>query len=310
MIFFYGMSSALKDRGLSTLGMAVLTALVFSTGASAAEPSPKPPTDFVQFIEDAKGASLQTAIGSYVSPKGVQVDLVGAIHIADKSYYDALNKRFKSYDAVLYELVGRPVKERLTLQAGDGSGRLRWLGQLQETMRSSLALESQLRAIDYQAANFVHADMSLEGFFESQEEKKETFIGLWWKAMKAQEAAAAGNTRPQPGLGKILELLCQKDSATELKRLIGHEFDTVEQIVAGIESDGGSAIIGERNKHALEILDREIKAGKKHLAIFYGAAHLPNMEERLLKQGYKLKKVEWLSAWTLPPAPPPPAKPQ
>jgi hypothetical protein len=149
--------------------------------------------------------------------------------------------------------------------------------------------------------------MSLEGFFESQDEKKESFIGLWWKAMKAQGSMSGNSRRAQPGLGRLLELLVQKDSATELKRLIGREFDVVEEVVAGIESEGGSVIIGERNKHALDVMRQEIKGGKKRLAIFYGAAHLPDMEERLLKQGLKLQKVEWLSAWTLPPEPPPPA---
>ena len=45
---------------------------------------------------------------------------------------------------------------------------------------------------------------------------------------------------------------------------------------------------------------KQIESGKKHLAIFYGAAHLPDMEQRLLKQGFKLQKSEWLKAWDLP----------
>ncbi|HYF36563.1 MAG TPA: hypothetical protein VD994_14810, partial [Prosthecobacter sp.] len=186
--------------------------------------------------------------------------------------------------------------------AGDGDHKLRWLGQLQEGMRTSLGLESQLKVIDYTAPNFVHADMSIDRFFETQEEKKESFLGLWWKAVKAQSLTET-SAKPSPGLGKVLELLCMKDSATELKRLIGEQFDAVEDVVAGIEADGGSAIIGERNRHALEVLEREIKAGKRRLGIFYGAAHLPDLEARLLKQGFKLEKVEWLNGWTLPPAP-------
>ena len=42
------------------------------------------------------------------------VDAIGAIHIADKKYYQALNRQFRKYDALCYELVGakgsRPVK--------------------------------------------------------------------------------------------------------------------------------------------------------------------------------------------------------
>jgi hypothetical protein len=215
-----------------------MLALACAAPLAAAETAPKPPSDFVRFTENAEGAALQTAIATYRTSAGATVDLVGAVHIADKAYFESLNERFKTYDAVLYELVGQPVEEREELTAGGGDHKLRWLGQLQEGMRKSLALDSQLHVIDYTAPNFVHADISIERFFESQQEKNETFLSLWWKAVKAQNFADTA-AKPSPGLGKVLELLCMKDSATELKRLIGSQFDTVENIVAGIEEGGG-----------------------------------------------------------------------
>jgi hypothetical protein len=62
----------------------------------------------------------------------------------------------------------------------------------------------------------------------------------------------------------------------------------------------GSTIITERNKKALEVLDREMKRGKRKLAIFYGAGHLPDFEARL-KKDFKLKRQNqrWLEAWKL-----------
>lgn len=63
----------------------------------------------------------------------------------------------------------------------------------------------------------------------------------------------------------------------------------------------GSTIVKHRNTKCFKILDREIAAGKKKLAIFYGAAHLPDMEERLLGDKYKMTAGEqkWLTAWKL-----------
>ena len=62
----------------------------------------------------------------------------------------------------------------------------------------------------------------------------------------------------------------------------------------------GSTIITERNKKALQVLDREIKNGKKKLAIFYGAGHLPDFEARLEKDfGLKRQNQRWLAAWKL-----------
>lgn len=256
-------------------------------------------TDFIRFVEDDNGASLQTGIASYASPTGVIVDLVGAVHIADQKYFDALNARFKTYDAVLYELVGRPVEQRQEMKVADGAAKLQWLGQMQETMRTKLALESQLQCIDYKAKNFVHADMSTEGFFDTQKDKKETFFSLWMKAAIAQTLTADPD-KEEPSMVQLIAILMRKDSATELKRMVGREFDSVENLMAGIESGNGTAIIGERNRHALEVMQKQIESGKKHLAIFYGAAHLPDMEQRLLKQGFKLQKNEWLKAWDLP----------
>ncbi len=38
----------------------------------------------------------------------MQVDLIGAVHIAHREYFQLLNKKFRNYDAVLYELVADP----------------------------------------------------------------------------------------------------------------------------------------------------------------------------------------------------------
>jgi hypothetical protein len=53
---------------------------------------------------------LQTAITTYRNGDGVAVELIGAIHIADKSYYDVLNKRFTTCEVLLYEMVGEDLQ--------------------------------------------------------------------------------------------------------------------------------------------------------------------------------------------------------
>jgi hypothetical protein len=254
--------------------------------------------EFLRFVEEEDRDSLQTSIVTYKSAAGVIVDLVGAVHIADEAYFDELNERFKTYDAVLYELVGRPMQLRENLKPGDGDGKLLWLGQVQETLRKALKLESQLKGIDYKAPNFVHADMTVEGFFESQETKKETFLTLWLKAIQAQ--GALPNDRPQPNMLELVMILRQEDPSMDLKRMLGQQFDSMEKLITGIEANGGTTIIGERNRHALEVMAHEITAGKNRLAIFYGAAHMPDMEQRLLKLGFVKQKVQWLKAWDIP----------
>lgn len=275
------------------------TTLAFSTSSAAEKGEP---TDFIRFQEEEKSDSLQTAIVTYESPKKVRVDLVGAIHIADKAYFDALNTRFKSYEAVLYELVGPSMEERKNAEVMKDAQNLQWVGQLQTMMRDTLKLHGQLEGIDYKAKNFVHADMNMSQFTKTQDKKQESFLTLYLKAMQAQQAANAesGVSSDAAGMVMILKILASKDSSTELKRMIAREFDSVEDLMAGIESGDGTVLVGERNKVALQVMDQQLAAGKKNLAIFYGAAHLGDMEERLLKKGFKRVKVEWLKAWDMP----------
>ena len=37
--------------------------------------------------------------------------------------------------------------------------------------------------------------------------------------------------------------------------------------------------------------------GARKIGIFYGAAHLPGLHAELLKRGYRLREVRWLTAW-------------
>jgi hypothetical protein len=280
---------------------ALLLAAALTAQARAQEP-----TDFIRYVEDEESDSLQTAVVTYESPQKVRVDLVGAIHIADKPYFDTLNERCKGYDAVLYELVGPPMDQRLDqrqkAEPPKDAQNLAWVGQLQTMMKSTLKLHGQLECIDYKAKNFVHADMDMTQFTKTQEVKKESFLTLYLRAAQAQKSAndEKGVDSDAAGLVMLLKLLTSKDSSTGLKRMIAEQFDSVEDIMAGVESGGGTVLVGERNRVALEVMDRQITAGKKRLAVFYGAAHLADMEERLIKKGFKPVKTEWLKAWSLP----------
>jgi hypothetical protein len=61
--------------------------------------------------------------------------------------------------------------------------------------------------------------------------------------------------------------------------------------------DGANVIIGDRNARCIEVLDREIADGNKKLGIFYGAAHFPDMERRLLEMGFTRVSTKWATAW-------------
>ena len=99
------MMASQPTRWLGVLGL-VLASL---TGmASLAEENPDRPL-FVRVDKDDSGEprALQTAVATYEIEngpfRGAKVDLIGAVHVGERSYYRELNRRFKDYDAVLYE---------------------------------------------------------------------------------------------------------------------------------------------------------------------------------------------------------------
>src|SRR4051794_7748975 len=65
--------------------------------------------EFLRVARDSAGnsAAMESAIVTYALPgsRGVTVDLIAAVHVAEPGYYEALNRRFEKYDAVLYELI-------------------------------------------------------------------------------------------------------------------------------------------------------------------------------------------------------------
>lgn len=75
----------------------------------------------------------------------------------------------------------------------------------------------------------------------------------------------------------------------------------VEIMTAGLDDESGNnTLIRGRNVKAFNVMREEIQAGKKKIAVFYGAGHLPDMAERLEKD-FSLKETttEWLPAWDL-----------
>jgi hypothetical protein len=74
--------------------------------------------------------------------------------------------------------------------------------------------------------------------------------------------------------------------------------------LSAFDGPEGSTLITERNKKALRVLDRELMAGKRRIAIFYGAGHMKDMEDRLINE-FKMRRVSatWLTAWRMDGAP-------
>lgn len=256
--------------------------------------------------EDDKPLAMETAIVRFEAPpghphEGLIVDLIGVVHIGEKEYYEELNQRFDEYDVVLYELVA-PEGTRVPEGGGDRSGHP--VSMLQMGMKNMLGLESQLEHIDYQKENLQHADMSPEQFAESMRDKGETMLTMFIRMMGQSIAQQNINAQRNPSrrnsdLGMLLAMF-RRDRDVVLKQMMAEQFEDLEGMMAGLEGPDGSTLISERNKVALEVMQQQIDDGKRRIAIFYGAGHMPDFAQRLTDE-FNLERTDedWLAAWNL-----------
>jgi hypothetical protein len=268
--------------------------LFVSTYVRAEEPATNAKTpEFLRFVDDHKGGGkLETAIATYRNEAGVTVHLVAAIHIADKSYYDGLNKTFKKYDSVLYEMV-KP-KDAAPPKPGEERSNS-MISVIQRFMKDTLDLKFQLDEIDYTAPNFVHADLDAETFEKMEEERGESIWSLMLSQMLKQMANPPENQQ-EIGIGDLFAALTSPDRARQLKLLLAKQFGDIEDQMS---SFGGTVLITERNKACFKVLDKQIADGKRNLGIFYGAGHMGDMEKRLTDMGFHRTGVEWRLGWDL-----------
>ena len=49
----------------------------------------------------------------------------------------------------------------------------------------------------------------------------------------------------------------------------------------------------------IKVIQGEMRKGTKRMAGFYGAAHLSDLERRVLDLGFRKSKHDWLTAWDI-----------
>lgn len=254
-------------------------------------------SDFSRIVNDAddRPLLLQLAIVTYEFSGGdsdAQVDLIAAAHVADTNFYSELNNRFMGYDALLYELVAPSgVVIRPGMKAGG------FVSGAQRTIAEMLELSLQLEEIDYTADNFVHADLTPTEFRAAMKERDESLYTYAWAIF----FTAMRDYRKDPlGIRNWKALMDGASGEQEsLRLLLARDFADLDGMANMLGDDTNSTIIGARNARAVEVLQQELNAGQSRIGIFYGAAHMRDLEERLLEIGLTPVRTTWVEAWSL-----------
>ena len=251
--------------------------------------------------ESGEPESLQCAVAKYRITEGpyagAVVELIGAVHIGEKSYYQRLNSLFKSYEVVLYELVAestdRPKLDAPRRRGGNP------VSSLQTGMKDALKLAFQLEEIDYQARNFVHADMNPSEFSQDMAKRNDGFISMAARLMGAGFATSSSK-KNNDVQAEVMAAMMSRDPL-KMRRAMAKQFESGDTQMVGIaDKDGKSTLLTERNAKAFSVLESELQAGKRKLGVFYGAGHFPDMHKRLIND-FKavLEETDWVEAWNL-----------
>jgi len=290
----------------------------------------QPATKFLRISRDKRGRAmtLDTAIVRYVRKPDAQleispapgevtrvdvleptyVDLVGAVHVGETFYYRELNKQFKEYEVLLYELVAE--KGKTPADRGQQPNE-NPVGAMQGMMTKMLGLQHQTDGIDYSAPNFVHADMSPAELKARMQQRGESpmvyFLEVMANSLRQQQKPQKGGGYQNPEdtitdeelLMALVQGFLLEQPSPILKRYLALQFDDLETQMKAFSGGLGRLIITDRNKACFKVLDEQLAAGKTQIGIFYGAGHLPDMEKRLLKRGFEREGVVWVEAWLL-----------
>ena len=262
-------------------------------------------TEYLRFVpEGPEGGTLQASTVRFKNAKGQIVDLIAAVHVADPTFYKALNEQFTHEDALLYEMI--MPKDMAIAELHDPNRPSSWITMFQHFLQNTLKLQFQLDAIDYDAKNFVHADLDAETFTAMQEQRGESITGLMLQSMLRSLSDPDLNNDPTGGIGPLLLALHSPDHARGLKLMLARQFSKMDDMLADLEGPNGSVLLTERNKAAMAVVAKELAAGMEHIGVFYGAGHLRGMAKILTEQmGFvQSGPPHWRVAWDMNEPPP------
>lgn len=248
----------------------------------------------------AAGGGLDIAVTDYApTMEGAPaVSLVGVVHIADPLYFDVLQRELdERYDLVLYEAV-KPADLSVVEWQRQAKDEASSVSSFQQELASWFGFEFQLTALDYDRSHFVHADMTTEAFAEAGGDELMGSIDPETAGEKLPPGVQATLTAVR-ALGRVA--LAEPGPLRSIARKMFAETMGTADIGTTLDMYPGleELLLVRRNEVVIERLLEVLPRAEGSIAIFYGAAHMPDLEERLGELGYNRTGGRWLRAWAL-----------
>jgi hypothetical protein len=179
------------------------------------------------------------------------------------------------------------------------------IARVQQSLPKILDLAYQLKDIDYTAKNFVHADLSPDEMAQAIKSRGDSggsvFIKVFFDLLKASSRQAEAREKRGGDFSEfqLLAALFDSNRPLALKRLMADQMELVES-GTGLGPTLDTILVQDRNGAAMKVLADQIKRGTAKIAVFYGAAHMPDFDRRLTQE-LKLKResMTWDRAWDM-----------
>ena len=304
----------MRKRTIATLLLSCMAVFVCWSGPAVVQADDektikkRKPTRFLRIEQDEFGepVSLQTATAKYILNDGnrvkLEVYLESVVHIGDAAYYRGFNRRFKHYDTVLYELIA-PKKRRIPESDNDKTHPLRLL---QQVASEGLGFVHQLDEIEYDVEHMVHSDLSPKEMAAARVKRGEDEFTILADVVlhtlrKMNRDALKDDGEPKKKPREILDfdVLSDPEGGVKIRRGLARSIASESPEMALFPSQAAT-LIDDRNDHAMVVFQKALDAGKRRIALFWGAAHMPDFEQRLmLDYGMELDSVHWRNAWDL-----------
>ncbi|MDE0961191.1 MAG: hypothetical protein OSB09_10460 [Planctomycetota bacterium] len=271
-----------------------------------------PIEDFLRFRKTGSAsAQLETSVTRFRNQQtGQLVSLVGAVHIGESNYFQWVQRELDQHDLVLYEMVGGPApgspdhNAELPPSDSQRNSSLSIISTLQQSMQDLLQLDHQMSQIDYTRANLRHADLTSRAFDTALKinglfniDPAALFTGLGPAMLDGFGLQAALSSQDDQTVNRVRWVMAKTlaHSVGQMALLGVKDIEKPEDLILGI-----------RNDHLWQVFQDSLPEDWRRIAIFYGAAHLPDIRRRLLEQGWVEEESSWIPAWKIPVADPQP----
>jgi len=278
----------------------ILGALCLSGFALAGDPPAPEPYLRVQRGESPRTLALEMAVRRFrpAHGSGPTIWLAGASHVGDPAYYQALQELLDAQGRVLYEGV-RPTRDE-TLPPDGMTGPEPGSEHVQAQLAQALGLVFQLDAVDYTRPHFRNRDLSLEELREALGKDNRKARGMLdllegsstelEQILKGVLANLGGNPKAQ-ALVKVLLMELLGSTGGDPRRVAADDPALKEFL---------DLLLTGRNQVVVAALRQALAEdpAPDSLALFYGAAHMPDLERAVTRElGYVADETRWLRAF-------------